>query len=62
MGCSPPLARNGSPGVLAGSNRPMTEMEREREGTGGGTGMQAQGGRGEEGRSQSGGEVGTASG
>lgn len=52
VGCSPPLHRNGSPGVPAGSCGWATESERE--GRGGGMVMQAQRGVGEEGKSQSG--------
>lgn len=62
MGCSPPPAHNGPPGVLAGSCRQTGRvMETERGGRGGGTGRQEQGGRGEEGRSQSGAEAGGGS-
>lgn len=57
MGCSPPPARIGCPGVLAGSC--VTDMERG--GRGGGRGTQAQGVRGEQGRSHSWGEVGSGS-
>lgn len=51
VGCSPPLHRNGSPGVLAGSCGRATESEKE--GRGGGTVTRAQRGVGEEGKSRS---------
>lgn len=67
MGCSPPLAhKEGTcpPGVPAGAcgwRRTGCTRETEKGGTGGGMGMQAQGGRGEQGRSQSRREEGSGS-